>query len=419
MRIQTLLNYVFPLKSFVYAGCRMELRTIGPVLVATVTPRRNGKIYCSGCGKACLGYDHLELRTFAFVPLWNIPFELEYLMRRVNCPVCGVKVEKVPWADGKSHTTKPFELFLAQWARKLSWQETARSFKTCWDAVYRSVKTVVAYGLAHRNLDGIEAIGIDEIQYGKGHKYLTVVYQLDAGMRRLLYVGKERTTKTLLKIFFEFGRERTAQLKFVCSDMWPPYLKVIAKKAPQALNILDRFHIVSHLTKAVNQVRVDEVRKLKDQGYDETVLKHTKYCFLKNPENLTEKQKAKLDDVLEYDLKSVRAYQLKEAFQIFWEYNSPYWAEWYLDKWCKRAMRSRLEPIKKFVKTIRAHQPLIMNWFKAKKAYSSGIVEGMNRNVNLVTRKAFGFRSYEVLKIALFHTMGHLPEPKSAHRFCG
>lgn len=286
-------------------------------------------------------------------------------------------------------------------------------------ARYRSVKVVVDFGMAHRNLEGIEAIGVDEVQHGKGHKYITVVYQLDAGVRRLIYVGKSRTTKTLLRFFFEFGKPRTAALKFICSDMWKPYLKVIAKKAPQALNILDRFHIVSHLTKAVNQVRIDEVKRLNEEGYDEAVLRHTKYCFLKNPENLTPNQEAKLDDVLSYDLKSVRAYLLKESFQLFWNYDSPYWAEWYLEKWCKKAMYSRLEPIKKFVKTIRSHQPLIMNWFKAKKAYSSGIVEGMNRNVNLVTRKAFGFRSYEVLKIALFHTMGRLPEPESAHRFCG
>jgi len=397
----------------------MESRKAGLVLVAAIKPRRNGRVHCSGCGRACKVYDHLGVRDFDFVPLWNIPVELKYHMRRVDCPDCGVRVEQVPWAEGKAHTTKAFALFLAQWARKLSWKETARSFGSSWDTVYRSVKSVVAYGLEHRSLDGIEAIGVDEIQYGKGHKYLTVVYQLDAGMRRLIYVGQKRTMKTLLRFFFEFGKPRTAALKFICSDMWQPYLKVIAKKAPQALNILDRFHIVSHLTKAVNQVRVDEVKRLKEEGYDETVLRHTKYCFLKNPENLTPKQDEKLDDVLSYDLKSVRAYLLKESFQLFWNYESPYWAEWYLEKWCKRAMRSRLEPIKKFVKTIRAHQPLIMNWFKAKKAYSSGIVEGMNRNVNLVTRKAFGFRSYEVLKIALFHTMGGLPEPESTHRFCG
>ena len=419
VRIQTLLNKVHPLKSFVYATCRLEERKDRSVLVATIKPRKNGKVICSGCAKPRRLYDHRGERRFDFVPLWNIPVYFEYHMRRVDCPKCGVKIEWVPWADGKSQTTKSFQLFLAQWARKLSWKETATSFGSSWDTVYRSVKVVVDFGLAHRNLDGIEAIGVDEVQHGKGHKYITVVYQLDAGVRRLIYVGKSRTTKTLLRFFFEFGKERTAALKFICSDMWKPYLKVIAKKAPQALNILDRFHIVSHLTKAVNQVRIDEVKRLKDEGYDEAVLRHTKYCFLKNPENLTPKQEAKLDDVLSYDLKSVRAYLLKESFQLFWNYDSPYWAEWYLEKWCKRAMYSRLEPIKKFVKTIRSHQPLIMNWFKAKKAYSSGIVEGMNRNVNLVTRKAFGFRSYEVLKIALFHTMGGLPEPESTHRFCG
>jgi len=418
VRLQTILNKVHPLKSFVYSACRMEVRKAGPVLVATIRPRKNGKALCSGCGKPRRLYDRLGERRFEFVPLWNIPVQLEYHMRRVDCPACGVKVERVPWASGNSHTTKAFQLFLARWARKLSWKETAESFCTSWDTVFRSVKSIVAYGLAHRNLDGVEAIGVDEIQYGKGHQYLTVVYQIDAGMRRLLFVGRERTAKTLLKIFREFGNERCGRLKFVCSDMWKAYLKVIRKKAPQALHVLDRFHIVQHLNKAVNQVRIDEVKQLKQDGYDEQVLKHTKYCFLKNPENLTENQAVKLDEVLSYDLKSVRAYQLKESFQFFWSYTSPYWAEWYLEKWCARAMRSRLEPIKGFVGTIRRHQPLIMNWFKAKKAYSSGVVEGLNRKVNLVTRKAFGFRSYDVLEIALFHTMGDLPEPELTHRFC-
>jgi transposase len=198
---------------------------------------------------------------------------------------------------------------------------------------------VVEYGLKHRDLEGVEAIGMDEIQYGKGHRYLTLVYQIDAGMRRLLYIGQERRKKTLRDIFDEFGKKRSSALKYVCTDMWKHYLEVIGEKAPQALNILERFHIMQHLTKAVNQVRVDEVKQLKNDGYDETILKHTKYCLLKNPENLTEKQELKLSDILQYRLRSVRAYLLKESFQIFWTYNSPYWAEWYLKKWCTRAMR--------------------------------------------------------------------------------
>lgn len=418
VRFQTILNRFYPLKSFVYEACEFETRKSGVVLTARIRPRKNGKAICSGCGRPSPLYDKQADREFDFVPLWNVPVIFKYRMRRIKCIKCGVKVEKVPWADGKSPTTKPFQLFLAHWARKLSWKETAESFCTSWDTVFRSVKSVVAYGLAHRSLDGVEAIGVDEIQYAKGHQYLTVVYQIDAGCRRLLFIGKDRSAKTLLKILREFGTERCARIKFVCSDMWKAYLKVIAKKAPQALHVLDRFHIVQHLNKAVNQVRVDEVKRLRQEGYDDEVLKHTKYCLLKNPENLTEKQVHKLDDVLTYDLKSVRAYLLKESFQLFWNYKSPYWAEWYLKKWCTRAMRSRLDPMKKFVGTIRRHQPLILNWFKAKKAYSSGVVEGLNRKVNLVTRKAYGFRSYEVLEIALFHTMGELPEPELTHRFC-
>jgi len=418
VRIETILNHCYRHKSFVYAGVHWERIGRKDVLVVDIVPRQNGLTECSICGKSAPVYDHLGERRFDFVPLWNIPVYFRYRMRRVDCPVHGVRVERIPWAEGKSHLTKPFQLFLAKWARKLSWKETAESFGTTWDNVFRSVKAIVAYGMKRRDIDGITAIGVDEIQYGKGHQYLTLVYQIDQGARRLLFVGRDRKAKTLLRFFRDFGRERTARLKFVCSDMWRAYVKVIKKKAPDALHILDRFHIVQNLGKAIDKIRAAEVRELAREGYDETVLKRTKYCFLKKEENLTDGQRTKLADVLQYDLKSVRAYLLKESFQFFWDYTSPYWAEWYLKKWCARAMRSKLEPIKAFVCTLRKHQPLIMNWFKANKAYSCGVVEGMNRKINLVTRKSFGFRSFDVLKIALFHTMGDLPEPEHTHKFC-
>lgn len=418
MRIETLLNRVYWIKSFVYLGVSIQRIGRRDAIVVDIKARQNCLPACSRCGKTGPIYDHMpNRRQFEFIPLWNIPVYFHYTMRRVDCEECGVRVERVPWAEGKSPVTKPFALFLARWAKRLSWKETAKSFCTTWDTVFRSVKQIVEYGLKHRQLDGITAIGVDEIQYGKGHQYLTLVYQINLGMRRLLFVGKERKAKTLLRFFRDFGKERCEKLEFVCSDMWKAYIKVIKKKAPNALNILDRFHIVQKLGKAIDKIRAAEVKRLAAEGYDEDVLKHTKYCFLKNERNLTEKQKTKLRDVLQYDLKSVRAYLLKESFQLFWNYKSPYWAEWYLKKWCARAMRSRLEPIKDFVRTIRRHQPLIMNWFKAQKQYSSGIVEGLNRKVNLVTRKSFGFRSYEVLEIALFLTMGELPEPEFTHRF--
>jgi len=127
-------------------------------------------------------------------------------------------------------------------------------------------------------------------------------------------VGREREAKTLLRFFRDFGKECCEKLEFVCSDMWKAYTKVIEKKALNALNILDCFHIVQKLGKAIDKIRAAEVKRLAAEGYDEDVLKHTKYCFSKNERNLTKKQKTKLTDVLQYDLKSVRAYLLKESF---------------------------------------------------------------------------------------------------------
>jgi transposase len=417
MRIRTLLNKCHFLKLFVYKKETMEFVKGQESLIVDIEARKNSKPICSGCGEKRACYDKIkDSRLYQFVPCWGFQVYLRYRSRRVNCPECGVKVEKVPWAEGKQTLTKAYQLFLSSWAKKLSWKGVATAFKTTWDHVYKSVKSVVEYGLNHRNLDDIEAVGVDEIQYGHGHQYLTVTYQLDEGRKRLFHIAKKRNVKSCLSFFRLLGKEKSKSIKYVCTDMWKPYLNVIKKKIPEALHILDRFHIVAHLNKSIDEVRKTEVRRLKNEGYDE-VLKHSKYCFLKNEENLTDKQRLKLDDLMQYDLKSVRAYLLKESFQLFWQYESPHWAKWYLRKWCTRAMRSKLDPMKKFVGMIRRHENLILNWFKAKKAFSSGTVEGFNRNVNLVTRRAYGYRNFETLKIALYHTMGNLPEPDMTHRF--
>ncbi|NQY01590.1 MAG: ISL3 family transposase [Flavobacteriaceae bacterium] len=417
MQVKTVLNKCHRFKRFVYHSIKFMPIKGKESIVAEIVPRSNSQTICSGCKRCAPGYDHCgKARLFQFVPLWGFQVYFLYLMRRVDCERCGIKVEEVPWAQGKSSLTSTYQIFLAQWGRRLSWQEVADVFETSWNKVFSSVKMVVEYGLKHRNLEGIRAIGVDEWQWRKGHNYVTLVYQIEENCKRLLFISERRTVKSLLKFFRMIGNEASGQIQYICSDMWKPYLKVIKKKAPQALHILDRFHIISNLNKAINEIRAGEARKMKQEGYEE-VLTHTKYCFLKNPENLTDNQKTKLGDVLQYDLKSVRAYLLKEAFQLFWSYKSPYWAGWYLEKWCNRAMRSKLEPIKKFAKSMRKHRPLIMNYFKAKKQFSSGVVEGLNRKINLTTRKAFGFRTFEGLQIALFHTMGNLPEPKTTHRF--
>ena len=416
MQLKTFLNHVERHKSFVYQEARWVDPETKTEIEIPIEPRANGRPVCSKCGCQAPGYDRLPSRRFEYVPLWRIAVFFVYAMRRVDCPRCGVTVEQVPWCDGKNQLTTTYRWFLAGWAKRLSWKGVAEAFGTTWQNVFRSVKHAVSWGLEHRELEGIESIGVDEVQWQRGHKYLTLVYQIDAGGKRLLWIGKDRTTKTFLRFFRMLGQERSGKLKFVCSDMWKPYLKVIAQKAPQAIHVLDRFHIMQKMNKAIDEVRAGEARQLKEDGY-EPVLKHSRWCLLKRPENLTEKQTVKLSELLQYNLQSVRAHLLREDFQRFWEYVSPGWAEKFLDGWCTRTMRSKLEPMKKVARTLRNHRELILNWFRAKGAISAGTVEGFNNKVKLTTRKSYGFRTYEAIEITLYHNLGALPEPEFTHRF--
>lgn len=416
MLIKTMLNNRYKFKSFVYGKCNLSTDSSNPSLRVEIHPRKNSHPICSGCLKPGPTYDtSSQARSFEFIPIWGIAVFFLYAMRRVHCPSCGVKVEKVPWSDGKNQMTKVYMQFLANWAKALSWSEVATRFRTTWGKVFRSIEYVVEWGLAHRCLDGISAIGVDEVQWKKGHKYLTLVYQINSECVRLLWVGKERTEATFSKFFDELGEEKSRLIEYICSDMWKPYLKVIKERVSQAVHILDRFHIVMRINKAIDEVRAGEHRQMKTDGY-EPILSKSRWLWLKKPENLTENQSGSLKELLKYNLKSVRAYLLKEEFQLFWDYVYSAWASKFLDRWTTKVMRSKIEPLKREAKTIRCHKPLILNWFKAKKQFSSGIVEGLNNKVKLTMRKSYGFREYKTTRIALFHALGKLPEPPLTHR---
>lgn len=420
MQLKTILNRVQRQPGFVYGKAEFVQPEKGPeVLEVQLEPDTRTQPVCSGCGKKGPGYDKLSQRRFEFVPLWGIAVFFLYVMRRVDCGPCGVTVERVPWAEGKSPVTKAFMWFLAGWAKRMSWKEVAEAFQCSWEKVFLSVEKAVEWGLTQRDLTGIGSIGVDEVLWQRGYKFLTVVYQIDNGCRRLLWVGQDRTLETMQSFFGWFGKERSAALRFVCSDMWKPYLSVIAQKAGQALHVLDRFHIMAKLNKAIDEVRAQEARAMKAKGL-EPVLRNSRWSLLKRPENLTPKQKVKLADLVRYNLKTVRSYLLKEDFQSFWEYRSVGWAVGFLDDWCARVLRSRLEPMKKVARMLRSHRMLLLNWFRAKGELSSGAVEGMNNKLKVVTRRAYGFRTFRATEIALYHSLGKLPDPQDSatHRFC-
>ena len=420
MLIKAVLNQLENFKGFVFGKVRLRKRWFEkPTLVVDILPRKGSRPGCPVCGRKRSVYDtSRSAREAEYLPLWSYRVVFRFFPRRVKCPWDGVQGEWVPWVNGKEQMTHSYKIFLARWARRLSWNEVAAVFETSWGCVFRAVKMVVDYGLAHRSLEGVTQIGIDEIAVFKGHKYLTMVYQLDTGFRRLLWCGPERKIKTLLRFFRMFGKERSPKLRFVCSDMWHPYLKVIAKKAPQALNILDRFHIMKKFGEAIDQVRRLEIAKFKATG-QENLLANGRWAVLKRPENLTEKQTVRLSELLKLNLATVRAYLLREDFQRLWTFTHIKVAEYFLHTWCTRTMRSRIEPMKHVAKMLRRHKDLILNWFAAEGQLSSGAVEGLNLKAKLTMRKAYGFQSLEHLQIALYHTLGALPEPPGGpHRFC-
>jgi transposase len=197
MQLRTILNRIQKHKDFVYDTVRFG-PSDGPLsLEIKLRARAGTQGRCSGCEQPRPGYDRLRERRFEFVPMWGILIYFLYALRRVDCPNCGVVVEKVPWAQGKETLCLSYQWFLAGWAKRLSWTEVAEVFRSAWGKVFRSVQMAVLWGLAHRDLSAIESLGIDELSWQMGQKYLTLVYQIDGHCKRLLWVGRERTEATL------------------------------------------------------------------------------------------------------------------------------------------------------------------------------------------------------------------------------
>jgi transposase len=413
--IKSVLRRLHPIKGFVYHSVRRD-PFVEEVLRVEVRERKGSRGRCSGCGCQGAAYDRQPERQWRFVPLWGLVVWLVYAARRIDCPSCGPTIERLPWASGKLRLCEVFRLFLAQWARRLSWAETAQAFSVAWADVYGAVRWVVAYGLQHRDVSGVVALGVDEIHVGKKEKFWTLVYQIDEHCKRLLWVGRDRTEKTFDAFFESFGPAFCAGIGFICSDMWKPYLNAAARWAPGALRILDRFHIVKKLNEAIDEIRCQEARARAQAGL-EPLLKKMRWAFLKKRSNWSPSQRRRMRDLEGTALRTLRAFLLVEAFQHFWTYCSPFWAARFLDGWCARVMRSRLEPLKKIARSLRLHRSLLLNYFLAGKQYSSGVVEGLNAKIKLTLKRSYGFRTADAREVALFHALGKLPEPQFTHSF--
>jgi transposase len=413
--VTNLLKRVLPLKGFRYAEARWDEHT-GEVIEVELAARRGARARCSCCKLPAPGYDRAaEVRRWQFIGLWGLALFFLYRPRRVECRRCGVRVELLPWATGKLRLCDALRVFLAQWARLLAWQDVALRFQVSWNDVYGAVKWVVRYGLRHRDRSGITALGVDEVCVGKG-RFWSVVYQIDEGMRRLLWIGKDRKAATLQVFFHRLGAARCAQVRFICSDLWKAYLKVIAERLPAALHILDRFHIRQNLSTAIDQIRRAETALLARAGLVPG-LKKMRWTLLKHRRNWTGRERRRMRELLTSGLRSVKAFLLAESFEHFWTYTSTTWAGKFLDAWCARVLRTRLEPLKKVARTLREHRRLLLNYFEAKKQFTNSIVEGLNNKLKTTLKRSYGFRTDLARKVALYHALAKLPLPPMTHSF--
>lgn len=381
-------------------------------LLVTIVPDLRYHPRCGRCNTPGDYRDTQDERRFRHVPVWGIPVTLVYAPCRVTCPRChSVLVENMPWAAGKRRMTKAFAVTIAIWAKMLPWLQVARLFKCSWCTVAASVSYVVTFGLARRDLSDITHIGIDEISRKKGHVYLTNVYDLKTGT--LIWSGEGRTKDTLNSFFAFFGEERTSKLEGICCDMWPSFFETVKAKAPLATLVFDKFHIVRQLTEAVDKVRRQEIN---DKGKEhKDLLAGTRYLWLKNPWNLTDKQKNSLSFLETLNLNIHRAYLLKESFRDFWQSDSKETAVKFLGQWFKWAMESKIKPMQDFALLLIRHEENILTYFDM--PISNGAVEGLNNKAKVISHRAYGFRSAKNYVLNLYHCMGNLPMPTTLHSY--
>ena len=401
------------IETFIRKQLRLKAHTVtkveetGECMLVHIDRLGQRLLRCGVCRQRCLEvHDIREEREWRDLSMRELPLKLRYRPRRVKCPRCGVRVEDFPWAEPWARVTTALFNAVARLARELSWQGTARQYGLNWKSVATIVKRAVEYGLRHRARPPVRMIGIDEVSRRKGQVYLTVVYDLER--RLLLWVGDDRTEEAVRPFFTkEMGARRCHTLRVVCMDMWAPYAKLVREHATNAQILFDRFHIVKHLHEAVEEVRRSEMRRLSVK--ERVVFKRSRWLLLKNPWNLTGDQKERLSTMVRWNTPIVRAYYLKESFQLFWDYRQPGRAKSHLKKWMRSAMGSRLEPFKRFVRMLRDHLDGILPWTSLR--LSNGAVEAMNNKIKSISHRSFGFRSAQNFIAAIYHCCARLPLP--------
>jgi len=375
----------------------IEFEDDDEAVVVHVRPRRPTKRRCGRCEQVSPGYDQGEgRRRWRGLDLGTVKVWLEADAPRVDCAEHGVTVIAVPWARHDAGFTRDFEDQAAWLATQASQSAIRQLMRIAWVTVGRIIARVVAErGDGVDPLEGLRRIGIDEISHRKGHNYLTVVVDHDSG--RLVWVKAGRNKKTVAAFFDDLGAERSAQIRLVSADAADWIGDVVADRCPNAVRCMDPFHVVQWATKALDEVRREVWNDARRGGLKAVAkeLKGARYALWKNPEDLTERQQAKLADIAKTNQRLYRAYLLKEQLRQVFRQDTPEQAIALLNRWLAWASRSKLPAFVKLARSIREHKVRI--YAAVAHSLSNARVESMNQKLRLIMRRAFGFRSVEAL----------------------
>jgi len=400
MRVGTAFKRLLGIPGVSVAAVRFER----DVVVVGLRLRRR-RLVCARCG--CVGragYDR-RLRRWRHLDLARRRCFLEYALRRFVCPGCRrVVSEAVPWARPGARFTRAFEQLVAWLAQRSAFSVISRLLRVTWRSVARIVGRVVAE--ARPRLDGLERIGIDEISYRRGRRFLTVV--VDHGSGRVVWVGEGHSQQTLDAFFDALGPERTARLRAVSVDMWAAYLKALRARAPQAAICIDPFHVVQQANKAVETVRKQEWRRLQATGRPARWLQRTRWAVLKRPERLSERQADTLALLERENQRLYQAYLLKEQLRAIYAV-TPTAAAALLDSWLLTASHSELPAFHRLARMLHRHRSGVLNAIEH--GLSNSRLEALNAHIRLINHRSYGFHSPKPL-IALIHLCrGHITIP--------
>lgn len=372
------------------------------VLVRVEWPPSEG-LRCGECGGACGQYDRRE-RSWRHLDTCQYKTILTASIPRVHCPEHGVQQVKVPWAEPGSRFTALFERLVIDWLHEASIKAVSEQLGLSWDEVDGVMQRAVARGMKRREAQEPKRLGIDETSFQKRHEYVTVMNDLERGI--VIDVLDDRTQETLENGLKSLGGKVLDNLEVVTLDMWQPYIAALKNVVPQASEKIafDRFHVAKHIGDAVNKVRQLEHRAFHAQG--DSPLTRSKYLWLRRSENLDADEESRLEHLCRCATKTARAWSLKELAITLWSYACRGWARRAWKHWCSKAMRSRLEPIKRVARMIKKHLEGIINAIVL--SASNARSEATNARIQWLKKSACGFRNRRRFRNAILFHLGGL-----------